>query len=200
MREPQSESATQTTAPSYGALPRRAQHYPRTLAAIYGDAGEAAQGASEAWQDEATVAGAPEIWSGEATYYGAVDGESASPDAYDEAPPLLERPPPGAPSVRPSAAGPSPARAIDQGALEQTAESLLLSANPDGSTSFDIAVRDEVFADLRCRITIDRGKVRAEFHVHDVNTRRLLEAEAGRLRAQLENRGLRVEEVRVVVA
>jgi len=39
----------------------------------------------------------------------------------------------------------------------------------------------------------------ATFRVHDVNLRRLLEAESGRLRVGLEARGLKVAEIRVEI-
>ena len=48
------------------------------------------------------------------------------------------------------------------------------------------------------RDSFDGGGVRATFFVQDTNLRRLLEAETGRLRAQLEARGLRVSELQVV--
>ncbi len=111
----------------------------------------------------------------------------------------LPRPPPGAPAIRAGARRPA-VEALPQDILESTAESALLVADPDGSTSFEVAIRDEVFADLACRITLRDDGLVATFRVGDDNLRRLLEAEAGRLRARLEERGLRVRAIEVVVA
>jgi flagellar hook-length control protein FliK len=81
--------------------------------------------------------------------------------------------------------------------LATAADSALLSTDDAGTTSFDIAFDDELFADLACRISVSQGRVVATFRVRDVNLRRLLEAETPRLRARLEERGLKVGEVRV---
>jgi hypothetical protein len=144
-----------------------------------------------------------------------VGGDEAEPAAVDSAAaavapmPLAEqvipprarpdRPPPGAPTVRPAVQRKSDPGAVSQDLLEGTADTAMLVANPDGTTSFDIAFNDDVFPNLACRITIADGKVVATFRVEDQNLRRLLEAEAGRLRASLEDRGLKVAEVRVEV-
>lgn len=108
------------------------------------------------------------------------------------------RPPPGAATVRPSAPVPSVPPELDRGMLEGMAESAMLWSGVDGTTSFDIAFNDDVFDSLGCSIVIEDNEVIAVFRAEDRNTRRLLEAEAGRLRAQLEERGLRVREVRIV--
>jgi hypothetical protein len=121
--------------------------------------------------------------------------ESPAEDAAD----VPARPPPGAPFVRPPVTrGPGP-EAVSQDLLETAADSAMLRTDPDGTSSFDIAFSDDLFHDLACRITVNDGRVVATFRVHDDNTRRLLEAEAGRLRVRLEERGLRVGEVRVEV-
>jgi flagellar hook-length control protein FliK len=88
---------------------------------------------------------------------------------------------------------------VSQDLLESAADSAMLRTEPDGTTSFDIAFSDELLSDVACRVTVAGGRVVAIFRVKDDNTRRLLEAEAGRLRVRLEERGLRVEEVRVEV-
>ncbi len=112
--------------------------------------------------------------------------------------PIPARPPPGVPTVRPSAPARRGPEAVSQERLEETAESLMLISDGEG-TSFDIAVRDEIFDELSCRITLKGGEVVATFRVRDQNLRRLLEAESGRLRAGLEERGLRVAAVHVEV-
>ncbi len=119
---------------------------------------------------------------------------------YAPLPPAPEseaRPPLGAPAVRPSApARPAP-EAIDQSLLETLADNALLHQNPDGSASFEVSFNDDVFQDLACTIQLAEDGVIATFRALDANTRRLLKAEAGRLRVRLEDRGLKVREVRV---
>ena len=112
---------------------------------------------------------------------------------------LPERPPPGVPTVRPAVIRKSRPETVPQDLLEGTADSALLVADPEGGTSFEIAFNEDVFPNLACRITVIGGKVIATFRVADQNLRRLLEAEAGRLRASLEERGLKVAEVKVEV-
>jgi hypothetical protein len=133
----------------------------------------------------AEVPGAPE--SEETAVY-------APPSEPEDEAPL--RPPPGAPIVRPPARRRAAVEAVPQELLESTADSAMLVNDAEG-TSFDISIRDDVFSELACRITVNDGKVIATFKVSDVNTRRLLEAESGRLRAQLEERGLTVAAIRV---
>lgn len=111
--------------------------------------------------------------------------------------PPADRPPPFAPMVRPS---PPPRRgpeAVDQDALQSMVDTSMLIANPDGTAAFEIAFDDEVFQNLACSISITPAGVVATFKVSDANTRRLLEAEAGKLRVRLSERGLKVAEVRV---
>ncbi|MEO1175082.1 MAG: hypothetical protein AAFX94_23965 [Myxococcota bacterium] len=110
----------------------------------------------------------------------------------------LARPPVGSPAVRPTVP-PRPAlEAIDQSLLESVADNALLHQGPDGTSAFEISFNDDVFTDLGCTIQFDAGAVVATFRAVDSNTRRLLESEAGRLRVRLEDRGLRVKEVRVL--
>jgi flagellar hook-length control protein FliK len=109
------------------------------------------------------------------------------------------RPPVGAPTVRPSARRrQQPAEEISQELLESTADSLLMVNEPDGGKAFEISIRDDVFDELACRIAIKDGQLIATFRVQDPNLRRLLEAEAPRLRARLEERGLVVQQLLVV--
>lgn len=113
--------------------------------------------------------------------------------------PLPSRPPPGAPAVRQSVqAGRAAPSAVDP-MLEKAADAALLRTEADGTMSFDIVFRDDIFADLTCTISVRDGHAVAVFRVADDNLRRLLESEAGRLRAGLEGRGLKVAEIRVLV-
>jgi len=116
-----------------------------------------------------------------------------------EAAALPRRPPPGAPTVRPSAPRPSPDEDADwQTTLNNTAQALQMVAEPDGSTAFEVTLRDDVLQDVTCRVAIREHRLTATFRVADVSLRRLLEGESGRLRARLEERGLHVEEIRVI--
>lgn len=108
-------------------------------------------------------------------------------------------PPAGVPMVRKSAPPTRRAEAVSQDLLEQAADTALLMTEGDGTTSFQISFHDDVFADLACTIAVRASRVTATFRVRDENLRRLLEAESGRLRVSLESRGLKVEDVRVVV-
>lgn len=108
----------------------------------------------------------------------------------------MARPPAGAPAVRASVAEPR-AETVPQTALETAADGVMLLQQPDGSTAFEIDFSDATFADLTCRISFTNGQVRALFRVPDADARRLLESEAGRLRARLEERGLRVDAVEI---
>ncbi len=113
------------------------------------------------------------------------------------APQVPDRPPPFAPMVRPS---PPPRRgpeSVDEASLASMVDTSMLIANPDGTAAFEIAFDDDVFRNLACSITVGPAGVIATFRASDVNTRRLLEAEAGNLRVRLSERGLKVAEVRV---
>ncbi len=128
-------------------------------------------------------------------------GEGNAPDAGDAptgglAP--LAPPNHSVPLVRRGVAV-SPPPAPQEVPIEETAKRVFFGETPDGGQGFQVLIRDEVFEDLRCSIEVlDGGGVRATFFVQDTNLRRLLEAETGRLRAQLEARGLRVSELQVV--
>jgi len=111
------------------------------------------------------------------------------PESSDD---LMLRPPPGLASVRPSVPAPQLVSRADDQVLATAAESAFFSANDAGEATFDLMISDELFENLRCSITVGRNGVAAIFHVgDDVDLRRLLEAESGRLRASLEARGLR---------
>jgi flagellar hook-length control protein FliK len=112
--------------------------------------------------------------------------------------PVPKRPPPGAPAVRGPVGPALRAAPVAEALLAQTAQAALLRSAPDGSLSFDIAFSEAAFCEMACTISIQEGRTRATFRVSDPNARRLLEAEAGRLRVGLEARGLKVDRVEVV--
>ncbi len=206
-RQEPSAQAAMSAARAPEPRPPSPRRYDATLAFISGAiaAGEVGEARGEddptrvVWTpDLARAGGAEEAVDTQEIVEELVDGElELEPSEVEESPGAPLRPPPGAPVIRPSVPAPRGAQAVDAAALETLADSGFLSANPDGTASFEIAFNDDVFSELACRISIKDGAVIATFLVGDVNTRRLLEAEAGRLRARLEQRGLRVSEVRV---
>ncbi len=120
------------------------------------------------------------------------------PDEQGDGPTrITSRPPPFAPMVRPSAPAPKGPETIDQDTMTAMVDTTMLVSQPDGSAAFEIAFDDEVFQNLACTIAVGPSGVIATFRAPDINTRRLLEAEAGRLRVRLSERGLKVAEVRV---
>jgi hypothetical protein len=121
------------------------------------------------------------------------------PDDNEEDAPtmVVSRPPPFAPMVRPSPPARKGVEQIDQDTMSAMVDTSMLVTNPDGSAAFEIAFDDEVFQNLACTIAVGPAGIVATFKAPDANTRRLLEAEAGRLRVRLSDKGLRVAEVRV---
>ena len=180
--------------------------YDATLAFIQATAGPIAGFEAAPVRDRGSVADydssyAPDPEAIEADVDAAIDSaELARLDALYADPAhgqLPARPPPFVPMVRPSPPKrPGPAQ-VDEAALSAMVDTSLLIASPDGSASFEIAFDDDVFRNLACSITVTPAGVVATFKVDDPNTRRLLEAEAGRLRVQLAERGLKVADVRV---
>ena len=103
------------------------------------------------------------------------------------------------PVVRPGLAV-RPGTPGESAPLEQTAKQVFLSESEGGGGEVSVLIRDDLFLDLRCSIDVESdGRVKATFFVQDANLRRLLEGEAGRLRSNLEGRGLKVREVAVVM-
>ncbi len=111
---------------------------------------------------------------------------------------LPTRPPAGAPSVRPPVQQRQPAAPQAEALLSLAAQTAMLRSEPGGAMSFDIAFNDDIFVDMACTISVHAGRATATFRVQDDNSRRLLEAEAPRLRDGLERRGLKVTAVQVL--
>ena len=84
--------------------------------------------------------------------------------------------------------------------LENTVESALLLATPEGEKSFEITIKDEVFHDLVCRISVEKRGVVATFIAPDTQVRRLLQAQTQQLRQKLEARGLKVAKLAVLTS
>ena len=101
--------------------------------------------------------------------------------------------------VRPSAPPPKPAspRSPLQQLIEQTVQTLLLTATPEGDLTFRADVRADVMSDLSLDVGLFGRKVVVTFYTEDDNTRRLLAGQERELRAVLEAKGLKVHKIRV---
>ena len=120
---------------------------------------------------------------------GAEPGQRAGPCAPPIAFVRASAPPP----TRPSPA------ALARPALEQMAGQARLRQDGDGAMAFDIEVNDPELGPLSCTIAVRQGRATAQFLVDDLSTRRLLDGESGRLAAALRDRGLKIDQVDVVL-
>ena len=67
----------------------------------------------------------------------------------------------------------------------------------DGEQSLEFTLEDAQLGDITCRLHKRNGGIAAVFLAKDINTERLLKAEVGRLRVQLEGKGLKVDGILV---
>ena len=116
--------------------------------------------------------------------------------------PLPARPPSGVPAVRravarPPEAAPQPISGNTPPLRPQDTATLHTAA--DGTMALSMVLHDPELGELACDIAVSEGRATATFTVTDVNTRRLLEAEAAKLRLGLEKQGLRDAAIRVVL-
>ena len=81
--------------------------------------------------------------------------------------------------------------------LAAMAEGLLVGDDGAGGTEVRVTLRDEFFAGTELRIQTNGGKVRAVLVPPDRSTYLELNGNIDELRARLEARGLKVEELRV---
>ena len=179
-----------------GAAPRgpvrygRGRRYDLALAVLLGPTGSAAETtAAEGWPTTAAPAGQTvPILSG--------DTPAASAAAVVSPP---ARPPAHAPQIRASVRrpSPSPARELPPAPWVEESTSSLLRILEGGAQAFDLAFTDPTLGPITCTITVRAGLATATFYAADADTRRLLDAEAGRLRVMLEARGLRVAAVTI---
>ena len=66
-----------------------------------------------------------------------------------------------------------------------------------GEQALQFTLEDPQLGDVSCRLLKTDTGILAVFQAKDVNTERLLQAEVGRLRVQLEGKGLRVSDIKV---
>jgi hypothetical protein len=82
--------------------------------------------------------------------------------------------------------------------LEAMAEGLLVGSDGQGGSEMHVTLRDEFFRGTELRIAVEGGEVRAQLIPQDRDTYRLLSSEIHRLRASLEEKGLRIGVLEVV--
>lgn len=80
---------------------------------------------------------------------------------------------------------------------EQHLDTELELRDVGGEQTLHFTLEDPQLGDIACRIQKTEQGISAVFQARDINTERLLTAELGRLRVQLESRGLRVGEMLV---
>jgi hypothetical protein len=124
------------------------------------------------------------------------------PDAvpYGITPPTEPPPPPVPGTFFPAApAPPERPRAADLDNLLLTmAEGLLIGEGPDGGTEVRVTLRDEFFAGTELRIGLGGGSITATLVPPDRPTYWALSGNVAELESRLLERGLRVQEVRVL--
>ena len=79
----------------------------------------------------------------------------------------------------------------------QTEEPSLEIREENGEQSLQFTLEDAQLGDITCRLHKRNGGIAAVFLAKDINTERLLKAEVGRLRVQLEGKGLKVDGILV---
>jgi hypothetical protein len=93
-----------------------------------------------------------------------------------------------------------PAKAKLQKMIEQTVETLMLTATPEGDLTFRADVRADVLSDVSVDVTLWGKQIVVTFYTRDHSSRRLLDGYSRELRAHLEDRGLKVKSIRVAAA
>ena len=182
--------------------------YPQTLASIYGDQSAAqaekaggAVGHGDRDQDHDASAGR-----------GPRSSSAPAGGAADERPqgrpPTLHAPPPSLAGVtRAAPVGfvrrgppprPEPPPRPSQAAIDSV-QSAFLRQEDAGGMAFDITLDDAVLGAMTLTIAVHEGRATARLEVADVNARRLVDAEQGRLHAALQQRGFKVDAIEVRV-
>ena len=78
------------------------------------------------------------------------------------------------------------------------ADGLFMGSGPEGATEIRITLKDELFEGTELRISLDDGKIAATLVPPSREVYWQLGGEAHRLRDRLEERGLRVSELKVL--
>jgi len=126
----------------------------------------------------------------------------ADPDSvpYGTTPPTEPPPPPVPGTFFPSAppAAERPRAADLDGLLLTMAEGLLIGEGPDGGTEVRVTLRDEFFAGTELRIGLGDGIITATLIPPDRTTYWALSGNVAELESRLVERGLRVQQVKVL--
>ena len=119
----------------------------------------------------------------------------ATPDNTAGSP---RHPPYGAPVVRSAyRTGPGSERASQETDVAQALRARDGSAQWQDNDAFAFGLDDPVLGEIQGRIVLKNGAIHAEFFADNVHTARLLDAERGRLEAQLAQKGLRVAQITI---
>lgn len=182
--------------------------YPETLASIYGN-----QRAAQADSDGDVLGAADGASDRDAP---AVGGHMVGSEPVGEpggrgqtgrlpttrAPPVPSaggvRGPPVAFVRRGSPSRPEPPPKPPQ-ATTDSVQSAFLRQEDAGGMAFDITLDDAVLGAMTLTIAVHEGRATARLEVADVNARRLVDAEQGRLHAALQRRGFKVDDIEVTV-
>ncbi len=84
-----------------------------------------------------------------------------------------------------------------QALVNQIVQSIHVGKNELGWPELKLILKDSVFSGLRLRFTSNRGKVSIQFDTADKKVKDLFTAEAGKIKAALEKRGVVVQEIKV---
>ena len=103
-------------------------------------------------------------------------------------------------STEPSLTSTAAARGIPQHILDQVVQAARLIRRPDGKTEMEVQLHDEIFKGLRLRVALNKdGKVQATFVTSNRDVRDLFQQERGSIRSALEEKGLELEGVDVIM-
>jgi hypothetical protein len=91
-------------------------------------------------------------------------------------------------------------RALANEIAQKIVQRVRVGTNKDGMAEFQIDLKSTVLAGLSMKVMGQRGRVRAHFQCKDEGVLKLLRDNADGLKAQLESRGLKLEELKIEAA
>lgn len=92
------------------------------------------------------------------------------------------------------------ARGIPQHIIDQVVQAARLIQRPDGKTEMEVQLHDEIFKGLRVRVALNKeGKIQATFVTAHRDVRDRFQQERGAIRSALEEKGLELEGVDVIM-
>jgi len=81
--------------------------------------------------------------------------------------------------------------------IQEIVKRILLGANEEGLSEFQIQFSDDVLGGTSLKITADGGKIKAQWQTKDANTRRLLRASEGELARAFAAKNLQLDSMEV---